>query len=564
MPVSDLPATTDTKSSKSSKDESKLLDHLKSLKQESADAKKKHASEDEDKQSLELYRGKYKPASRDAYFSCDFIQAFIDRMVAQLTDNRPILRVEHRKVDLQKTANALEQVMQGVWQECDMQRQSFKMCHNAAIRRSAGLYTGYEGKDPYLELLTKDQVWMDPQVHESALLDRGEYLIIERCKPVSELLRKFPVRGTLIKPDEVKFSKDAGGSLVNSPVTDLLRFGNKRSQSSVIDRAYVYEAFLKDRQREGDQDLFPYGRRVVYTKDVVLWDGPVPYWDGTFPVDWFDWSVDPEHPWGISAPMQMKRLQLAFNEVLDGTVSNLILTNFISIIMDPDSVDVAQYNHLKKITNSLVLRKGAMNKTIEIKAPPPYGQGQMDIARQLFTYAQLLMGVTDVTLGDQPGSLQSGQAIEGLQEAANLMTRARASRLEDFYARVGAKLMSRILQFWPSDRVFHLLGPTGDAIDYSVKRSELFIDMESGMPVKPDVRKEALNFLRFAVLPGSSAPGTRARRAEMAMRLHMAGMASRKYVLESADFTNAEQMLKEAEKDFQQFPPKGWVFKGEK
>lgn len=557
MSLVNLPSI-DTKTSKSSREEDKLIAYLKELKEESAESKKKHAPDADDKSSLELYRGNYQPKGRDAYFSCDFIQAFIDRMVAQLTDNRPILRVEHRKVGLKETAKALEKVMHGVWQESDMQRQSYKMCHNAAVKRSAGIYVGYDGQDPYLEMLTKDQVWMDPSVQEAALAHKAEYVIIERCKPLDELKQRFPIRGTLVKEDDVKYGKDKAGQLVKSPVTALLGMGSKKLETSVIPRAYIYEAFVKDRQcNTKGEELFPYGRRIIYTKDVVLWDGPLPYWDGMIPVDWFDWSVDPDHPWGISAPMQMKRLQLAFNEVLDGTVSNVILSNFLSIIGDADALDVTQWGNLQKISNSLIMRKSAMNKTLEINAPPSFGNEQMSIARQLFTYAQLLMGVTDVTLGDQPGSLQSGQAIEGLQEAANLMTRARASRLEDFYARAGSKLMARILQFWPSDRVFHLLGPTGEAVEYAINRKELFLN-EDNLPVTPEQRKEMFKYLRFAVLPGSSAPGTKARRAEMMVRLHMLGAASRKMVLEAADFQDPERMLKEAEEDFAKFPPAGF------
>lgn len=547
----------------SSKEESKLIDYCTSLRQEGEDFKKKYAPEDEDKDALSLYRGKYRPQGREQYFSCDFVQAFIDRMVAQLTDNRPILRIEHRKMGLKDTAKALEKVMYAVWQESDVQRQTYKMCHNAGIRRSAGFYIGYDQQDPTIELLMKDQVVMDPQVVESALLHKAEYLSIERIKPVEELKQKFPGRGALVKADDILYGNMKGGNLMKSPVTTLLQMGSKKTTGkSIIPRAKVWEVFLVDRSQSPDgKALFPCGRRVIHTSDVVLWDGPNPYWDGQIPVDWFDWSVDPEHPWGISAPMQLKRLQLAFNEILDGTVTNQVLSNFITVTGTHDALTPDQWNNLKKITNSLILRTNALNKPVTITPPPQFGLDKMQIARQLFTYAQLLTGVTDVTLGDQPGSLQSGQAIEGLQEAANLMTRARASRLEDFYKRMGAKLTSRILQFWTSDRVFHMLGPTGAAIDYAVNRSELFIDPVTSLPVKPEVRKEALKDLRFAILPGSSAPGTRARRAEMMVRLHAMGAASRKMVLEAADYPDPDKMLEEAEADFAKFPPPGWVKK---
>lgn len=561
-----LPSPIDTKKAAmgNSKEEDRLLDHLKALKDESADAKKRHAPPNDDKEALKLYRGDYKPADRENYFSCNFTQAFIDRMVAQLTDNRPIPRIEHRKVGLKDTAKALEHVMNGLWQELNMQRQTFKMCHQAATGRSAGMYVGYDHAEDnvYIETLSKDQVWYDPQVIESSLLNKAEYVIIERIKPTDEVARRFPGRGALVKSHDVSYGGDPSGAVVKSPLTDLLKFGRNRAlRGSIIPRSRVYEAVIKDRQINAEgKPLFPYGRRIIYTPEIVLWDGPVPYWDGVAPIDWFDWSVDPEHPWGISAPMQMRRLQMAFNEILDGTVTNTILTNFVSIIGASDAIDPTQWKNLQKIAHSLILRTSGPNKTVTVTTPQPYGLDKMQIARQLFTYAQLLMGVTDVTLGDQPGSLQSGQAIEGLQEAAGLMNRARASRLEDFYTRVGTKLMARILQFWPSDRVFHMLGPTGESTEYVLNRKELFID-ENNVPVKPEVRRDVFHYLRFAVLPGSSAPGTRAKRAEMFVRLHLLGAASRKAVLQAADFQNADEMLREAEEDFAKFPPAGFVRK---
>lgn len=559
--LSTPPSINTTAATGTSKDEHHLLDYLDELLTESKEHKKKNCSEEDDKEALRLYRGNFGPTDRTNYFSCDFIQMFIDRMVAQLTDQRPVLRVEHRKSGLKNMAKALEKVMFGVWQEEDMQRQTYRMCHNAAIRRSAGLYIGYDHiQDAVsIETLTKDQVWLDPQVVDASQIDKGEYIIIERIRTLAELKQRFPGRGMLVKAEDVPFTQEAKGTTVNSPATDLLRNGANKTIHSVIGRTRVYEAIIKDRQESvGGASLFPYGRRIIYTRDMVLWDGPCPYWDGLPPIDWFDWSVDPEHPYGISAPMSLKRLQLAFNEILDGTVNNHVLSNFISVVGDADALDPGQWKNLQQITNSLILRKNGREKSLTITPPPAFGADKLNMAKTLFTYAQLLTGVTDVTLGEHPGSVQSGQAIAGLQEGANLMTRARASRLEDFYTRVGSKLMSRILQFWPSDRVVHLLGPSGESIDYVLNRKELFLT-DTQQPVTDLERRDIFRYLRFAILPGSSAPGTRQKRAEMMVKLHMLGCASRKAVLQAADFADADGMLQEAEEDFKKFPPPGFV-----
>ena len=87
---------------------------------------------------LDLYRGKLKGNADDRYFDCNFVGAFIDRMVAQLTDNRPIIRLENRKAGISKVARSVEKVIQCVWDESKVQRGLFKLANNAAVNRSAG------------------------------------------------------------------------------------------------------------------------------------------------------------------------------------------------------------------------------------------------------------------------------------------------------------------------------------------------------------------------------------------------------------------------------------------
>lgn len=562
--MADYSPQIDTTLPGTSEDEKVLLRKLSNLRDEAEEAKKrvlKRPDSSSEEDDLKLYRGEVGP--KDRFFDGNFVQAFIDRMVAQLTDNRPTLRVEHRKVGLKVMAKVLEKAIHAVWQESDLQRQAYKMCHNAAVKRSSGIYTGYDPTmdDIYFEVLTQDQVFGDPIVTEAGLLDRGEYVFIKRVKPTSELKMRFPGRGAQVKSDSALIQPGRGARAVDSPVTDLVKSGSGgvKSIADAVPRAEVWEGFIKDRQQDlSGKFLFPTYRHIIHTKEIVLSDTPLAYWDGRIPIDWFDWAVDPEHPWGISAPSLMRRLQLSFNQVMDGTVENTLISNFISIIGDYDAIDAARWKDLQKIRSTIILRKTGQNKTINMIPPPVYGADKVMLAKQLFTFAQLLCGVTDVTLGESPGSLQSGVAVEGLQESANLMTRARASRLEDFFTRVGNKAIARILQFMTSDRVFSFLGPTGEAFEYAVKRGEMFTH-DDGKPLSDADRRDVFKYMRFSVLPGSSAPGTRARRAEMMTKLNAIGAASRKMVLQAADFPDPDQMLKEAEEDFAKFPPPGFI-----
>jgi len=502
---------------------------------------------------LDLYRGKLKGNADDRYFDCNFVGAFIDRMVAQLTDNRPIIRLENRKAGISKVARSVEKVIQCVWDESKVQRGLFKLANNAAVNRSAGLYTGFDTdlNTPNVELLRIGQVLIDPNVVESGQVDSAEYVRIERVMTLSEIRAKFPGRGALVKSD---VNVSTIGQEPKKRTSMLDAFRQTTVSKDTIPRARVYEWFIQDRQTADDGTrLFPSYRRIICSDDVVLWDGPNPFWDGRIPVDWFDWMVDPEHIWGHSESARLRKMQLAFNQLIDGLVENQLLTNIISVVGDADALPPEQRKKLQNIKSSLLLQKKNRNSTLTVTPPAPFGQDKIQIARSIFTYAQLLTGVTDVTLGDAPGSLQSGLAIEGLQEGANLMTRARASRLEDLMARVGQKLIARVFQFVTSDRVFTMVGPTAEAVAYAMARAELFVD-DAGQPMTPAAQREALRFMRFSVLPGSSAPGSRLARARMMAELVKLGAASRRDVLLAADFQDPDEMLKRAQEDAGQNP----------
>jgi len=528
--------------------EGKLLKTLSDIADE-AQRVKDHWVKDVDlTRDLDLYRGKLKGNADDRYFDCNFVGAFIDRMVAQLTDNRPIIRLENRKAGISKVARSVEKVIQCVWDESKVQRGLFKLANNAAVNRSAGLYTGFDTdlNTPNVELLRINQVLIDPNVVESGQVDSAEYVRIERVMTLSEIRAKFPGRGALVKSD---VNVSTIGQEPKKRTSMLDAFRQTTVSKDTIPRARVYEWFIQDRQTADDGTrLFPSYRRIICSEDVVLWDGPNPFWDGRIPVDWFDWMVDPEHIWGHGESARLRKMQLAFNQLIDGLVENQLLTNIISVVGDADALPPEQWKKLQNIKSSLLLQKKNRNSTLTVTPPQPFGQDKIQIARSIFTYAQLLTGVTDVTLGDAPGSLQSGLAIEGLQEGANLMTRARASRLEDLMTRVGQKLIARVFQFVTSDRVFTMVGPTAEAVAYAMARSELFIN-DKGQPMTQADQRDALRFMRFSVIPGSSAPGSRLARARMMAELVKLGAASRRDVLQAADFQDPDDMLKRAEED---------------
>jgi len=220
-----LPPRTNTADDKPTADEQELLHRLDDLYEEGEGVRDERRDPKDVESDLNLFRGDVGPSKK--YMAANFIEAFIDRMVAQLTDNRPIIRVEAYKAGLHPVARVMNKVVRTVWDDADMQRQAFKMAHLAASSASAGLYTGYDpARDEItLETLRLDQVVIDPKIREAARIGQAaDYVFITRIVPLDELRVRFPGRGAAVEPDKRLSNlrvKKAGGKSVMSPAPSL-------------------------------------------------------------------------------------------------------------------------------------------------------------------------------------------------------------------------------------------------------------------------------------------------------------------------------------------------------
>ena len=484
------PTQTDTPSGKSN-DERKLLDYCHELWEEGKNSRESFRSPKDIELDRKTYRGGLRPKGQgtgERVFSLNIVQAFVDRMVAQLTDNRPIMRVEAINAEMNGMANVVEKYASAVvWEESRAQRQLFRIGHTSAIESAAGAYTSYSNARNmiHVEMLYQDQISVHRGTREAAMVDEAESVGVQRNAALSWIRERFPFRGAAVKADVT--ADDANS------------------------------------------------RHVI---DTPL-DQMIP------PVDIYDWAVDPESLWGMSATSMMRLAQIAFNEIMDGTIQNQITLNMVNLIMDSNSLDSRDMRNMQKMKNVNILSH-RRNAKVQFQPPPPFGRDQVAIAREIFSYLQAVMGVTDVTLGESPGSLQSGLAIEGLQESANLMTRARASRLEDFISRVGQKIVSRIIQFVDVETMKEFLGDNDETTQYGIQRGKYF--MKDGQPLTLDEKARAMRLLRFAIVPGSSAPGSKQARARAMLGLHLLPnpLVSGQDVLEAADFRNAKETISRA------------------
>ena len=396
-------------------------------------------------------------------------------------------------------------------------------------------------------------VRLDPAVTRAYNIDQAQYVRIETVEPLWNLWRQFPGRGSLVQAE--------------SGLTDIPK---KKSETDGAFLRRVSQFWRKKSSVEADEttgDLrYPAGRHVIRGGDlVVLKDEPNPYWDGQWDLEMLDGRPDPEHPWGRSEVEALRRIQESINRIGNLYLENRIRLGYGWITADSDALEPKVIEELRN-AGSVVLRK-RFGRTVVREAPPP-------MPPDFLQYIQLCLQLTDYLSGLTDGSMQgkgrvelrSGVQLEGLQQAAQVLVRFMARRLESFLQRLGQKWISRVFQFYTSNRILTFLGP-GDAWkQFAFERQSLVKEiLEAAAKDAPALmakeqisHEDALKRLlteklkhswrdfRFKITPGSSLAATKVQRALLFSQLAQQGMIPREDVLTELGIPDPKEKVAQA------------------
>jgi hypothetical protein len=229
---------------------------------------------------------------------------------------------------------------------------------------------------------------------------------------------------------------------------------------------------------------------------------------------------------------------------------------------DNDALSPTDINNLKNI-GAIVLTK-RFGRTIERQAPPPMPPHILDFVRMALGLMDQLAGLSDSPVqGQGRVELRSGAQLEGLQHATEDLIRALARRQESFLNRVGQRWISRIFQFYTSDRILSMLGPGPDWVNFEFERQELIKEIQqqasSELPkgasiddrvqaTREAIRRSWKDF-KFKTLPGSNLASVRAERASLMRSLANDGFVSGTRVLEELGIANPKEEMDKAQQE---------------
>lgn len=514
-------------------------------------------------------------AEHKSDFTLNLIEATIKRKAAYLTDTKPIIDIIPRDVALKPMAEILQSLVRGLWDEravlsaltrCLYMSQIFG-CGPMNLIWDADLDFG-KGEVNFIPLDPRHFL-IDPGIITAEDLQQAEYIILEGVYPLNLLKSLYPKEAPYIKadpkyskystyvsPHEEKFVAPSGNSQRRP-----LKTGNVSLSDSSIPRAIVQEFWIKDRilfgdlsaksqksineklEREGlslkgpDERVWPGGRHIIRAGGKILRDESNPYFDLQFPCEMMSWGMAIEHPWGKSEVEEVMHINTVINKIGASMVENTLLMNNSMWVGDSNALLPEQW---EKLTNKPGLTVKKRPGSQLDRAPAPTLPGSTFALQQwLVQMMQDISGLQDVLQG-KAGNQTTGVAIEALQAQSQALLRLQARHMEVFLERLGQKLLSRIIQFYPSEKIINILGPDPRLLSFEFHRDEVLSKIRGLDP------RTAFQDFIFKIEPLSSLTMSKMQKLISMSNLYSMGLVPGSEVLKAAQIQDPEGTLEKA------------------
>ena len=531
-------------------------------------------------ENIDMFRGKQWKMKRNPHFLLNIIQENIERKIGKLSEGKPKIRIMPTRDGLGDAAGALDGAINYIWDRRKVEFKAELIALYGALTGVAFVATPFNRQLAHgrgdIDFMVKDprSCSFDPSITRADEVDQGEYVRMQEILPIELIRARYPDKARLIQPDARvstfadKMPVDRQRGMLRSAAERI--FGKQIHKEGPIQRVILNEYYVKDRRKKLSDDAllpvvddltkstkdkgvpFPGGRRILRVGNTILEDSWNPYFDGLYPLDMLSWKLDLETAWSADEVQAVKRLQETINRSGDAYAGNLYKNAVVRAVLDYGALTPTERNKLSDMAGQIIEK--APGRQVEIQVPAALPKDALDFIDKNVSWAKMIMGTEESPLQKQVPSIVTGPAIEGLQIMVETPIRSAARRLEEFYQRIGQKMISRVFQFYIADRMLNIIGPTEEWKSFEFKRLELIrdtgIDPKTKQPkgtrkTEEDIRKAWQDFF-FAIEPGSSLPITKMQRSMMKMQFVQMGMLSGSEVMEEMGIENAMEKMKKA------------------
>ena len=406
-----------------------------------------------------------------------------------LTDNRPIWAVRARKPYMQKIADLYSLCLEYLWDKLEMDNKTFKQVLTSLVMKFGVWKVSFDPDSEFGGEVRLDIV--DPRTYFCApgYIDNWDapFQGTRERKPLSWIRKNWPDRVEDIKPDD------------GDKQSPSFSFDKQQDYEVHSDFATVYEVWMRDdevekydlkdkdgnpeldeegKQKKGEREKYPYGKVVVFTKDVILEEKASPYRHNKPPYVLLEDYMIPTKLFGMGEGDQIENLNRSLNRTAQ------LIDKYIQQYCDPNWTVVSNAGIDVEVVKKTLPGGGNVyeyNPTVSQKPIQRLDMG--NAPPELFTYLSVLMkvleeitGVTDITKGmSQKTERQTAAEISTLIESSYTRTRQRVRNLEFSLKRVLYLMVDIMQQFYTETKDFNI--KKDENIDYfQVSNQKPFMD----------------------------------------------------------------------------------------
>ena len=511
------------------------------------------------------------------------LQAFL-RLSAGLTDTKPFWEYTSFNPDHQYSAKMFNLLAEEWWEQNGIDQKWLGVIQYSLIGSIGYAHLRYDQDTNDLDLVPCDPRDVLPYRPRSLnSIQSCQAVFYREEKPLAYVLQRWPEHSRKIEVDRTvsrhqtkvtstgtNFSRalynenQTQKSIGKQDVVDLFRvYVDDRSTnetSNPVEVGDFLENGVGERKPANDwsytvnprEPLYPNKRLIVFTRTVILYDGPSPFLHGKFPFVKF--TLDPV-PWswlGISPLWGTLTLQHSLNANLRIMDDHSELVGRPRVIADKNSVSKAQLDSVDTRRSGLkILQNPVAGKGLQIVPTEPLDPAIPAYIDFLIKQIDETAGVTDLSQLSQLNQIPDTETVEKIMESMTPAIRLRSRVLEAAIRELAYMMLSNFIQFYDVKRRFATLGPSGlTPEDFDLDPGTLIPDFDDAESIDADIvlasspksklvrMKTFLRNFAFQVAPSSLLNASEVTRKLLYLQLFRAGVLDPVTLLEVLGIPN--------------------------
>jgi hypothetical protein len=287
-----------------------------------------------------------------------------------------------------------------------------------------------------------------------------------------------------------------------------------------------------------DEPLYPRHRQVVFTRTVVIYDGPSFYWHGKFPI----LKLTPE-PWptsilGLAPGWDLLSLQASLEwnlRVIDDHNAQVAQP---TVVGDEMSVGINALKAVNTRRAGLKVLQNPMGKGITIVPPPSLDPSITNHIEWIMREMDDISGVVDLKNLNNLNQIPSTETIDKMIESKGYLLQGRSRVIEAFMREFAEQMLYNFAQFYTLKKKYTILGTGGvtpedfdfdpgtfipdyvHAEDFDQSGNLTATAYARGPMPKYDRAKELIRQMHFYIAPGSLLGGADVTRKMLYLQLY--------------------------------------------